>query len=617
MSLFPMVFKPGISRDRTNYSNSGGWWDCNWIRFRDGLPEKMGGWTKQIATAFIGVCRSLFNWTVLSGQQYISLGTSAKFYITDGVTFTDVTPIKRTVTLGTDPFQTTNGSALVVVTDTGSGAVAGSYVTFSGATTFSNFTSGEINAEFTITSTIDANTYRITMPHTANSSVAGGGAAVVAAYQIDPGFATSSAGTGWGTGPWGRGGWGSSYTSSVSVAIRLWVEDNFGEDLLTCIRDGGIYYWDATTPTARMVALSSMSGGSDVPFVATEVHVSAQEHHAIAFGTNPIGTVAQDPLFVRWSSSEDVLNWTPAITNTAGGYRLSVGTYIVAAERTRSQLLIWTDVALYTMTWTGGQFVFSFDLVGTNVSTISPNAAIAINDLAIWMGKEQFFVYDGRINPIECSISDYIFRRLNYNQVDKISAFTNGNFNEVGWLYPSTTDECDSYVIYNYRDQIWYYGSISRTSWLDRGPTYSSVATSADSYLYNQETGLDDGSTTPAGGINAYIESSPFENADGGQGQRFMFMTRIIPDVTFRNSSAVSPSLTMTLSTRDYPGGAVSQTYPSSVTQTSVVTVEQFTEQCFIRLRGRSVVFKIASTAAGVTWRAGTTRVDYRLDGRR
>lgn len=612
-----MIFKPGIVRDQTDYSNKGGWYDCNWVRFRSGLPEKMGGWTKQIATAFLGICRSMLNWTVLSGQQYISLGTSLKFYVTDSTTFTDVTPLRRTATLGTNPFDPTNGSALVVVTDVGSNATVGAYVTFSGATTYAGFSSGQINAEFSITSVIDADSYRITMPQNANSGTVGGGSAVVAEYQIDPGSSTASAGTGWGTGGWGRGGWGSSYTSSVLVPIRLWSQDSFGEDLVACIRNGGIFYWDATTPTARMVALESLSGASDVPVIATEVGVSMQENHIVAFGANPIGTAVQDPLFVRWSSTEDAVNWTPAITNTAGGYRLSVGTYIVSTEHTRNDTLIWTDTALYTMTWVGGQIVFSFNLVGSNVSAISPNATIAINDIVIWMGREQFFLYDGRINPLSCTVSDYVFRRLNNDQLDKIVTFTNSNFNEVGWLYPSTTDECDSYVIYNYRDQIWYYGSIDRTAWLDRGPTYNPVATSTDSYLYNQETGLDDGSTVPASGINAYIQSSPTEADVDGMGQNFVFATRIIPDVTFRDSTAVSPSVTMTLTMRDYPGGAVSQTYASSVTQTSVVTVEQFTEQCFIRLRGRSYTFKIASTAAGVTWRAGTTRIDARLDGQR
>lgn len=612
-----MIFRPGIVRDQTNYTNKGGWWDCNWVRFRDGLPEKMGGWTKQIATAFIGVCRSMFNWTVLSGQQYISLGTSIKFYITDSTTYTDVTPLRRTATLGTNPFQPSNGSPLVVVTDVGSNATVGGYVTFSGATTYAGFSSGQINAEFSITSVISADSYRITMPQNANSGTAGGGAAVVAEYQINPGTSTASAGTGWGTGGYGRGGWSSSYSSSVIVPLRLWSQDTFGEDLVACVRNGGIYYWDATTPTARMLALQDLPGGSDVPVIATEVMVSAQEHHVIAFGCNPIGTAVQDPLFVRWSGTEDAVGWTPSVTNTSGGYRLSVGTYIVSTERTRNDILIWTDTALYTMTWIGGQFVFSFNLVGSNVSAISPNSTIAINDLVVWMGREQFFLYDGRITPLQCPISDYIFRRLNYDQLDKISTFTNGNFNEVGWLYPSTTDECDSYVIYNYRDQVWYYGSISRTFWLDRGPTYSPVATSADSYLYNQETGMDDGSTTPASGISAYIESSPTESEQDGMGENFVFVSRIIPDVTFRNSTASTPSVTMTLSMRNYPGGAVTQTYPSTVDQTSVVTVEQFTEQCFVRLRGRSYIFKIASSATGVTWRAGTTRLDYRLDGQR
>jgi len=617
MALFPVKLRPGIVRDGTDYSNTGGWYSMNWVRFRNGYPEKMGGWTKQIATAFVGLCRSLFNWTILSGTQYVGIGTNIKFYVSNLTTFTDVTPLRRSVTLGTNPFQTTNGSALVVVTDTDHNAQAGSYVTFSGASTFSNFTSGEINTEFQITTILTSSTYRITMAHTANSSVAGGGSAVLAEYQIDPGGSSSSAGTGYGTGPYGRGGYGTSYASSVIVPLRLWSQDSFGEDLVTCIRDGGIYYWDATTPTTRMVPLSSLDGASNVPDVATEIMVSSEERHVIAFGTNPIGSIVQDPLFVRWSSTEDAVEWTPSITNTAGGYRLSVGTYIVSTIRTRTQTLIWTDQGLYTMTWQGPPYTFNFTLVGNNVSCIAPNSSAALNDVAIWMGREQFFIYDGRIRPLDCSISDFVFRNLNYDQLDKIYSFTNSYYNEVGWLIPTSTDECDTCILYNYKEGLWYYGSIVRTAWLDRGPTYTPLATDDDSYIYNQETGLDDGSTAPVSAINAYIESSPFELQEDGSGYHYSFVGNLIPDITFRDSTAASPSVTMTLSTRDYPGGGISQTQSNSVTQTSTVTVEQFTNQCFVRLRGRSLVFKCESTATGVTWRLGVQRLGIRPDGRR
>lgn len=615
--LQPVKLRPGINRDSTDYANAGGWYSSNWVRFRNGFPEKIGGWTKQIATVFVGVCRSMINWTILTGTQYVGLGTSAKYYITNLTTFTDVTPLRRTVTLGANPFDPTSGSPLVIVTDVGSNAQAGAYVTFSGGTTYAGFSTGQINTEFSITSVIDGDSYRITMPQNANSGTVGGGSAVVAEYQIDPGSTSSSAGTGWGTGGWGRGGWGTSYSSSVIVPLRLWSQDTFGEDLITCIRNGGIYYWDATTPTTRMVSLSSLSGGSDVPVVATEVMVSSEESHVIAFGANPIGSITQDPLFVRWSDAEDPVNWTPSVVNSAGGFRLSVGTYIVSTLRTRTQILIWTDQALYTMTFTGAPFVFNFTLAGNNVSTIAPNATAALNDVAIWMGKERFYLYDGRIQVLECPISDYIFRALNYDQLDKIYAFTNSNFNEVGWLIPTSTSECDTVVLYNYRENLWYYGSIVRTAWLDRGPTYAPLATSSDSYLYNQETGFDDGSTAPVTAINAYIESSPFEIESEGSGYHFSFVGTLIPDVTFRNSSAASPAVTMTLKTRDYPGGAISQSQASTVTQTSVVTVEQFTNQCFVRLRGRSLVYRCESTAAGVTWRLGIQRLGIRPDGRR
>lgn len=615
--LLSLRFKPGIVRDTTNYADNGGWWDCHWVRFRSGLPEKMGGWEKKISSAFLGVCRMIINWTVLAGVQYLGFGTHLKFYVSSGGSFDDVTPIRRTVTLGANPMAATSGSTTVTVSDTNHGAVINDYVTFSGATTFAGLSIGVLNVETQVTSVIDSNSYTITVGATASSTASGGGAAVVATYQINVGLSTSVLAYGYGTGTWGHDTWGSDSTAGVTNALRLWSADTFGEDLVTCVYNGGIYYWDATAPTTRMVALSTLTDADNVPTVATQIMVSAEERHVIAFGTNPMGSSTQDPLFIRWSATESAAIWTPLATNTAGGSRLSMGTYITAAEESRSEILIWTDLAMYAMRWSGPPYTFSFTLIGTGTNLISANGACTINDIAIWMGKEQFYMYDGRITPMVCPISDYIFRRLNYNQLQKIYGFTNSSFNEVGWFYPSTTSECDSYVIYNYKENAWYYGALGRTAWLDRGPAYYPLATDSSSYLYDHEYGMDDGSTNPVSAINAYIESSSMEASEGGPGDHFMFMDRLIPDVTFRNSSAVSPAVSMTIKTRDFPGGAVSQTDASTVTQTSTVTVEQFTEQCFIRLRGRSAIFKCENTATGVTWRLGAPRLSYRLDGRR
>lgn len=616
VNLFPLQFNPGIVRNQTRYSNKGGWYDCNWIRFRDGLPEMMGGWAKQITSSFLGICRSLSHWSVLTGTEYVGLGTNIKFYVSeDAEVYTDVTPIRRSVTLGADPLASTNLSAILRVTDVGHGATEGSYVTLSGATGFAGIPAGDINTEFSIDYD-DVDHYFITVATPANATTTGGGAAVVADYQINIGYASNFLAFGWGTGRWGRSTWGSNDPSGVTVSMRLWSQETFGEDLIANIRNGGIYYWDATAPTARMVALEDLAGASDAPTIATLINVSAEERHALAFGANPIGSSVQDPLFVRWSDAEDVANWTPDVTNSAGGYRLSLGTRIVGVAHSRGEILIFTDIAMYSMKWTGPDFTFSFTPVGINTGTIAPNGIVATNDFVVWMGREQFFVYDGRIKALECPITDYIFRRLNYMQAEKVYGYTNSYYNEIGWVYPAG-EECDSYVIYNYKEKAWYYGSITRTAWLDRGPTELPLATGDDSIMYAHEFGFNDGSTNPAGAINAYIESSPIETSDGGMGGMFMFINRFIPDITFRNSVAAAPAVGITLTMQNYPGAATGQTNTRGVVQSVTLPVAQFTDQCFVRLRGRSVTYRCESNSVDVTWRLGVSRLDFRTDGRR
>lgn len=615
--LIPLKFAAGVVRDLTRYANTNGWYDCDKVRFRMGLPEKIGGWQKQILETFLGTCRSLINWTVLNGRQYFGLGTNLKYYVSSGGAYTDVTPIRRTVTLGSNPFASTNGSSTITVTDTSNGAVAGDYVTYSGATGFATIPAGDFNQEHQIASIVDVNTYTIVVDSTANATTTGGGAAVSAAYQINIGLDTTVMGLGWGAGPWGRGAWGSDATAGTSLTLRLWSNDTFGEDLIANVRGGGIYYWDATSPTDRMVALEDKAGASDAPTVATIIMVSADERHVIAMGANPIGSSDADPMFIRWSATENAVDWTPKSTNTAGGYRLSIGTEIIGAAETRSEILIWTDTALYSMRWTGAPYVFSFTQLAANIALVAQNGAVSSGDVTLWMGHNQFYIYNGRVSVMQCPVADYVFSRINLAQIQKVFAFTNSHFDEVGWLYPSTTDECDSYVIYSIRENAWYYGSLSRTAWLDRGPNYYPAATSPDGYLYDQEYGFDDGSTNPPSPIEAYIESSPLEMSEEGQGEHFAFITRIIPDVTFRDSSAASPSVDMTVKMQDYPGVDFSQDYASTVTKTASVPIQQFTKQAFIRLRGRSAVFRVESDGLGVTWRLGVPRLDVRLDGRR
>lgn len=613
----PLKFQPGIVRDLTRYSNSSGWYDCDKVRFRLGLPEKIGGWQKAITEQFLGTCRSLLNWTVLDGKVYFGLGTNLKYYISSGGDYVDVTPLRSSVTLGADPFSAQNGSTTVTVTDAGNGSVAGDFVTFFAATGFAGIPAGDLNQEFQIASIINSSSYTIEVNTPATSNASGGGAAVEADYQINIGLSTSVTGTGWGAGTWGHDTWGSDATAGTTIQLRLWSNDTFGEDLIANVRNGGIYYWDATNPEDRMIPLEDISGANEAPVVATEIVVSAEEGHVIAFGTNQIGDSDQDPLFIRWSATESAAEWEPLVTNTAGGYRLSVGTYIVGTTETRSEILIWTDAAMYSMRWTGAPFIFSFTQLGVNTTLIAPNASITLGEVTYWMGHNQFYAYDGRILQMACPVADYVFTRLNLSQAQKIFAYTNSHYNEVGWLYPSTTNECDSYVIYNTVEKAWYFGSLDRTAWLDRGPNYYPAATSPDGYLYDHEYGFDDGSTNPPSAIEAYIQSSPLESPEGGAGLHFLFIDKLLPDVTFRNSSASNPTVDMTLLMQNYPGGTFVQDYESAVTQSSTVTVEQFTQQCFIRLRGRSAAFRVGSDTVGVTWRLGVPRVNMRLDGAR
>ncbi len=618
-TLVPLKFKPGLVRDMTHYANTGGWYDSNWVRFRMGQPEKMGGWVKEIEEQFLGTCRFMTNWTTLDGSQYLALGTNIKFYVSNGGTYTDVTPLRKTTSpMANNPFAAQNGLTTVTVTDVANAATEGDYVTFSGATTFAGIPAADLNKEHRITSIIDPDNYTIEVATTATGTVSGGGAAVVAEYQINIGLDTSVTGIGWGTGTWGSGYWGISTGSGPQLGLRIWTGDTFGEDLVTGVRNGGIYYWDATAPTDRMVELQDLGGVSDPPVVATEVMVSPEESHVIAFGTNQIGSATQDPLFIRWSDAESAVDWTPDITNSAGGYRLSVGTSIVNALHTRSEILVWTDMALYSMRWTGAPYTFSFTMLGNGTNLIGMNGAIAINDMVFWMGREQFYFYDGRIQPLNCPILDYLQQNMDFTQLDKVFAFSNSLFNEVGWLYQSINGtECDSYVIFNWVERAWYFGSLNRTAWLDRGPAFYPLATSDDSYLYDHEVGMDDGSTNPASPINAYIESSPMEIDADGMGMHFVFLTRLIPDITFRDSTATAPAVDMTVKMQDYPGENYSQTYDSAIVQSATVPIEQFTRQAFIRLRGRSAVFRCESTEVGVTWRLGVPRIEMRPDGRR
>ena len=611
--LLPIQIKPGIVRDSTHYANKGGWWDCNWVRFRNGFPEKMGGWSTDLQETFQGACRSLINWTTNNGLNRTGFGTNLKYYILTGGNYSDITPIRETVTL-TNPF-TTDGTATVVVSDTAHGALQNDFVTFSGSSAVGGIPAGDLNKEHQITEIINADSYKIVVSTAATSSTTGGGT-VTAVYQVNTGLDTYVPGVGWGAGTWSRNGWGTaSNTPTVGTQIGLWSNALFGEDLIINQRGGGIYYWSASTPNDRAINITALPYASNAPTIATEVLVSDVDRHVIALGCNQLGESDQDFLNIRWSDTESAANWTPDSTNTAGGFRLSNGTRIVTGLRTRQEVLVWTDSAIYSMQYIGAPYVFNLNLLSGYTNISGPKAKIVVNDVVYWMGRDQFYIYNGRVSVLPCPVRDYIFSRLNIDQIEKVYAASNVAYNEIIWLYPSTnSNENDSYVVFNYVENVWYFGSISRTAWLDRTFGQYPTATDPNGNYYYHEFGFDDGSTNPPSAIDAYIESSPIEIATGND---FMFVRHAIPDLTFRSSTATSPVVTFIMEAQQQPGGPYSGEQSKNVTKTGSYPVDQFTEKLYTRIRCRSLIFRVESDQTGVGWRIGTPRIMASTDGLR
>ena len=618
MPLTKLQFRPGVNKEITSYSNEGGYFASDLVRFRDGFPEQIGGWIKNSNNQFLGTARALHPFVTLARTTYVGLGTNLKYYLESGGSYTDITPIRETASGLSGPFSASNGDATLTVTDTSHGAVANDFVTFSGATALGgNVTAAILNAEHQIATITDANTYTIELSVTANASDSGNGGTVTAAYQINTGLDTVVLGSGWGAGTWSSDGWGEASTVSVETGtLRLWSHDSFGEDLLINVRDGAVYYWDATSPSTRAVEIGTISGASGTPQVAKQILVSDKDRHVVAFGcdseTDP-GT--QDPLLIRFSDQESFTDWTATSINTAGDLRLGVGTTFVAAVETNREMLVFTDVSLHSMQFIGPPFTFGINQIASNITIMSPNAVIAVNDVVFWMGIEDFYVYGGSTSKLPSTLRSYVFDDLNLLQREKITAGSYSSFGEVLWFYPSgDSDENDRYVVYNYEQRVWYYGNLVRTAWIDRGVEDFPMATGADRYLYMHENGLNDGSNDPATALASSVETSQI---DIGDGEQFMFIRRMIPDITFSGSTEASPAVSFTLETRNFPGANFNETDSNDVTRTATSPVEQFTNQIFVRMRGRSVALKIENSMTGVTWRLGSPRVDLRPDGRR
>jgi len=622
MAFFKLTLAPGIDKQNTEYGAEGGWTDGDNIRFRYGLPEKIGGWTyfNGIADHLIGFISHTFSWNNLAGTPYLAVGTNRKIYISVGGAWYDITPLRLTTSAGDVTFSASSGSAVITVTDTDHGALQGDFVTFSGAVSLGGqITADILNSEWEITEVTNPDTYTITAPVNADGSDTGnGGASVVGAYQINVGPDVSYFDFGFGTGTWGTGTWGTPRTEVQveTLNARIWHFDNYGQVLLMQLVDGELYQWN---PTDGVDTRATLVSGA--PTKNGYMLVSSPDRHLIAFGTETtIGDPStQDPLFVRFSDQENINTFAESVTNTAGGQRLSDGNRIQTAVRSRGQILIFTDTSLHGMQYIGPPYTFGFQQLGTNCGALGPNSAIEVNGLAYWMGHEAFYIFDGTVKKIPCTVQDYVFDDINLVQKDKVFAALNSDFNEVTWFYCSfTSDYVDRCVTYNYLENVWSEGSLSRTSWQDVGSfpkptaseyfpesTESSLSTiygltAGRSLVYNQEDGVNQAN---GNAVTAFIDSGYF---DIGDGDNMLLMKRFIPD--FKNQEG---NLTVNLLLRPYPQATAS---PSSL---DPYVITPTTEKVDTRARGRQISLKITSDEVDTNWRFGTMRVDIQPDGLR
>ena len=627
MPLEKFTLRPGINKEGTDYSNEGGWFDANLIRFRKNFPEKIGGWVKNTLNTFKSTARALHAWVDLDLTKYLGLGTTWKYYVKQGDVFNDITPIRLTTSAGDVTFSASNGDATITVTDTSHGAVVNDFVTFSGAATLGGLiTAAVLNQEYQIVTVTSANVYTIEAKDTdgdtvtANSSDSGnGGSSVVGTYQINVGLDVFVEGSGWGAGLWGASTWGSVSALSDTNQLRLWSHDNFGEDLVMNVRGGGIYYWDESSGvTARAVAFSDLSNANLAPTKAVQILVSDVDRHIICFGADPISgssrTGAIDPMFIAWSDQENATQWEPLPDNTAGSFRLSAGSSIIGALRARQETLVWTDTSLYSMSFIGQPFTFGVNLVNEGIGLIGPNAAVNSPAGVFWMDKTGFYTYNGQIRELPCSVQNYVLSDINIGQAFQTFATLNKEFDEVGWFYcSSSSTTIDKYVTYNYTENVWSIGQLNRTAWLDEGVFDSPMAaytTNNVGYLYNHETGNDaDGSPMD----NVYIESSDF---DLGEGTFYQMIRRIIPDIKFTGNGGNGQIINFVVKTRNYPA--------ESLTTSATNTCTNSTSKIDVRVRARQAALRIESdddnnesARLGVGFRVGATRMDLQPSGRR
>jgi hypothetical protein len=636
MPLQKLQFRPGVNREGTTLSNEGGWYDCDKIRFRSGYPEKIGGWAALSYNTFLGVCRSLWNWVTLRSYNLVGVGTNLKFYVEDGGTYYDITPIREingntgsagppvinasTITL------TASGTVLTVSDSAADSLQVNDFVTIAGANTIGGV---NVNGEYQISTVTSGTTYTVTLATAATGSASN--AAITLAYQINTGFPIYTIGTGWGTGTWSRGTWGSGFTTGFGFQLRLWSQSNFGEQLLFSPRGGALYLWDpGSGATPAYGTRGTIVSGTYTPSLINEIMVSDSSRITIAFGCNdPSGTYATtglDPMQIRWTAQESYTDWQPNLaTNQAGDYRLSHGSVIVGALQTRQEILVWTDAAIYSMQYLGPPYVYGFTLLADNISVVSPNAMATAAGVVYWMGVDKFYVYSGRVETLPCSVRQFIFNDINRDQIAQFNSGTNEGYSEVWWNYCSKNSTViDRYVIFNYLDRVWYYGTLDRTAWLDSPLRPFPLAATSGNILVFHEAAVDDGSTNPPSPINAYIQSSDFDIEDG---HNYGYVWRIIPDITFDGSDTTGatsdkPFVQFTVRPKQNPGANYSTALSPTVTSAqsyagqTTYNVQQFTEIIYSRVRGRQMAFKVESNSVGTQWQLGVPRIDVRPDGR-
>ena len=630
MPFQKLQFKPGVNRDQTNYSNEGGWYECDKIRFRSGYPEKIGGWAKATSEYMLGFCRQMFGWITSYQDNLLACGTNEKVYIEAGGYFYDITPLRATnptltTTVTDNCITTTNGSGTVTIIAVGSDADVGNYIDISGATSVGGITAATLNASHKVATVINVNAFTFTVGVNATSTATGGGTGINISFEIDTGNGITTQGYGWGTSVWnGSFGWGLSSPDPVYLPQQDWWFDQFDNNLVMNIRNGPIYYWErgtnATPDTAlltRAILLADLGGAADVPDAAMQTLVSQNDKHLLAFGCQPYAGSAGDfdPLLIRWATQDDPGMWTPQVTNSAGFIRVSRGSQIVRAIPTKQEILVFTEATLSSLQFTGTTDVFALQEIGDNLSIIGPRAVTIVNNMTFWMGKDKFYVYTGRVETLPCSLRNFVFQDINFDQADQIVCGTNEGWNEVWWMYPSANSNINNrYVIFNHLERIWYYGNIDRNAWLDSPLRDYPQASYTDStlersYLLNHEDGTNDDGVALA----AYIQSSDFDIAEGDQ---LMLTRRVIPDINFDGSSAANPEVNFVIRPRNFPGGAY-QSNASNTQRVIQTVVNQYTNEVFMRARARQLAFKIESTGLDTQWQLGSPRLDLRPDGKR